>query len=438
MLSVEEALARCLTLALPTGQEEVALEEALGRVLAEDLCAPRPQPAWDNSAMDGFAVRSSDTLGAGSAEEGDQCALPRPTGAPVEVALMVTETISAGHPGKRTVGPGQAARITTGAPMPAGADAVVMREDTRLEVPDRVWIQRAARPGDHIRRKGEELATGAPVLSKGTLLSPAGLGLCASLGRARLQVSRRPVVAILATGDEVVPPGQPPGPGQIWSSNSAALAGLVREAGGIPLDCGVAPDTLEGTRAAFQRALAADPDLILSTGGVSVGDFDVVKEAMADEGATMAFWRVAMKPGKPLAVGSIGDKPAFGLPGNPVSCVVGFLQFVRPLIRRALGDPHPFLPVIEARLGAPIQRHAGRAELLRARLSWEPEGPVATPQRSQGSGHVSSMALADALILVAPEAAHIEAGARIAVQVLIPGFPGSAEPGYRWSPLEGP
>ncbi len=439
MLTVEAALARCLEIPLSRGVETVPLDAAYGRVLAEPLVAAGALPAWDNSAMDGFAVRSEDfgdlDSGAPDPSSGageDCCGGPAGEG---EAVLEVLETIAAGSAPRHVVGPGQCSRVMTGAPMPDGADAVVMVEHSVMvggAGPARVRLRGGARPRQHVRRRGEEVAVGATVLPVGAILTPAAVGLCAALGRPVVAVMRRPRVAILSTGDEVIPPGQPLAPGQIWSSNTPALVGMVREAGGVALDCGNAPDTLEGTRAAFRRALERRPDVLLTTGGVSVGDFDVVKDAMAAEGAQMAFWKVRVKPGKPLALGIIGHVPAFGLPGNPVSCMVNFMQFVRPVIRRALGDPAPFLPVVDARLDGRLRKKPGRNELVRVRLHWEPGGWVATPTGPQSSGMLTSMVAAEGLLLLAADAVGAEPGDVLAVQRIDGGLPGAAEPGYRW------
>lgn len=428
MLTIEEALARCLEAARPVAREDVVLEVAYGRVLAADVYAPSPLPAWDNSAMDGFAVRASE-LAPGDPTE---CDGPRPEGE--GVALRVQETIPAGKVGA-PLKPGFCARIMTGAPLPEGADAVVMREDSESLAPDPdgqewVMLRGGARPGQHVRRRGDEVRPGDLVLSAGQALRPAAVGLAASFGLTSLPVARKPRVAIVSTGDELAPPGQPPQPGQIWSSNAATLAGLVLEAGGVPIDCGIAPDTIEGTRAAFSRARGSD--LVLSTGGVSVGDFDVVKQALSDEDAELRFWKVRMKPGKPLAFGVIAGRPVFGLPGNPVSCVVNFLQFVRPVIRRSLGDPRPFLPVLDAVLRGGLRRSPGREELVRVALSWEEGRLVARPTRAQGSGSLSGLVGAHGLALIAADRAEVADGETVGVQVFDTDFWLSEAPGYRW------
>ena len=273
----------------------------------------------------------------------------------------------------------------------------------------------------------------AVALQPGLPLTPAALGLCASLGHTHVVVARPPRVAVLSTGDEIVPPGQPLTLGQIWSSNSAALQGYIRQAGGEPVDCGNAPDDPAGARAAFERVLAADPDVIVSTGGVSVGDYDVVKSVLQDLGVEMAFWKVAMKPGKPLAFGTIGGTPTFGLPGNPVSCQVGFLQFVRPVLRRALGHARPFLPVVDAVLVEELSKRPGRAELVRVALAQAGGRLEVRRAGPQGSGQASTFARTHGLLLFGAEMRSLRAGDRVQVQVFDWGFADGAEPGLRWS-----
>ncbi len=433
MLTVEEALARCLARGLPLRVEEVPLTEAYGRVLAETVVSPIDIPRWDNSAMDGYAVRADD-LSHLTGPAGGGCDLAEGgAAAPSEgVVLHIVEVIPAGSIPRRSVGSGESARIFTGAPLPEGADTIVIQEEVEALPEARVRIFGAARRGHHVRRRGEEVAAGAEVLSPGVTLSPARIGRCASVGRARLKVAAPPRVAILSTGDEVVAPGEPLGPGQLWSSNTAALIGLVREAGAVALDAGNAPDSREGTRAALLAALSLRPDLLLTTGGVSVGDFDVVKEVLADVGVEMDFWRVKMRPGKPLAVGHIGDVPVFGLPGNPVSCMVNFLQFVRPVLRRALGDPNPFLPVVDARLEGSLHKGAGRNELVRVLLSWEGAELRARPTGGQDSHLGSSMARAQGLLLLDAAARGAADGDLVPVQIIDAGFLCSPVPGYRW------
>ncbi len=429
MLSVNEALQRSLATVRPTQSDVVALEAAHGRVLSETVESPSPLPPWDNSAMDGFAIRSMDVSTAPKlATDADACGSEQPES--TEGALLtITGTIIAGDTASIAVGPGEAVRIMTGAPIPVGADAVVMREHTS-ELGTRVRIHRQAKPGQNVRHRGEDLAQGTIIAKPGQEMNSALIGLCAAVGRKSLSVAAAPRVGIISTGNEIVLPGTPLGPGQIYSSNGAALAALVREAGGHPVDCGIARDDLESTQAAFQRALGCD--LIISSGGVSVGDFDIVKDAMANMGADMEFWKVRMKPGKPLALGLIGGIPAFGLPGNPVSAQVGFLQFVRPWIRSALGSAFPFLPVAQATMTFAKDKKAGRVEFARVRLEWTDHGWEAHDTGHQGSGNQMSMAVANALLMLGEEEQRLEPGDRAPVQLLRFSSEGSTSPGYPW------
>ena len=400
MLTLEDALARVLAEVEPLPAERVSLEAAYGRVLAEDVISPRSIPPWDNSAMDGFAVRAADL-------------------ADLPASLTVLETIPAGGVPSRVVAPGTCARIMTGAPMPEGADAVVMIEHTSawgVEGPvDVVQIRSGARVGQHVRPRGDDVREGQVVLRAGQVLTPPAVGALSSMGFPSAMVVQRPLVAVLSTGDEVVEAGWPLGPGQIYSSNTHTLLGLIREAGGLGLHCGIAPDEPEGLRGALARCRRAD--LVLSTGGVSVGDFDQVKDILADEGA-LDFWKVAIKPGKPLAFGTFGGRPFFGLPGNPVSCAVNFLQFVRPYLRKMMGLSRLYLPVVSARLTAAVRKKPGRAHLVRVRLGLDPEGFTCAPTGSQSSGVLGSMVAADGLALLPRERAGAAAGSRVRVQVL--------------------
>jgi molybdopterin molybdotransferase len=416
MLEIEEALKLVLGEIQLMPTEVVPLAEAHGRILAEDVRSTVDVPPWDNSAMDGYAVRAEDTA------EG-------------EVVLRLLETVGAGSVSSVPVGPGTAVAIMTGAPVPPGADAVVMLERTDRSLQGNVRISGKASPGAHIRRRGEDVRNGETVLAAGSRLSPASVGLLASVGQVSALVRRRPVVALLSTGDEVVPPGQALGPGQIWSSNNAALAGVVLEAGGLPLDRGIAPDRLQDTVEALRSAVE-EADVVLTTGGVSVGAFDVVKEAYAQLGADISFWKVNMKPGKPLAFGhvSVGDRrvPLFGLPGNPVSCLVNFYQFVRPWLRLALGDPRPYLPVLDALLQEDLDEPPGRARLVRVRLRMEGQQLLASSTGSQSSGVLGSMVRAHGLLLLAPDAPAPRAGQKVRVQLLDAGFLAALAPGYGW------
>jgi molybdopterin molybdotransferase len=416
MMDVEQALARiCADIERKPG-ERVPLVEAHGRLLAEELRSPLDVPPLDNSSMDGFAVRAAELTHA-------------------TTRLEVVATTYAGQPPAQAPAPGQAVRIMTGAPMPrGGADAVVKVEDTRVIVEgDRelVEVQGSTEPGRFVRRAGEDIRAGARVLAEGATVTAANLGLLASLGLSEVSVVARPRVAILSTGDELVRPGQPPRPGQIYNSNSFTLLGLVREAGAIPVDCGVVADELEATRAAIREAARAD--LLVTTGGVSMGDKDWVRLALEAEGAQLDFWKVAVKPGKPAVFGRLGDCRVFGLAGNPVSCMVGFYQWVRPVLRMMLGDPRPHLPVVEATVAEDIAKRPGRAWLERVLLEREPGGCFrARRTGSQSSGVLSSMSKAHGLLLLGRDSAGVHVGERVRVMVLDWSFLASEEPDYGW------
>ena len=396
MLRLEEALARVLSGVSCLEPEEVALSEAHGRILATDVVAPLSIPPWDNSAMDGFAVCAADFDS-------------------TPVVLPVLETIAAGSVGEHSVSPGACVRIMTGAPMPVGADSVVMVEQTEEAENGGIRFLKPVRRGQNVRLKGNDVPEGRKVLERGRRLDPPAVGLLSSLGLPRVEVSRRPVVAILSTGDEVIEAGEPLGPGQIYSSNTHSLMGQVLESGGIPIDCGNAPDEPKALEAALRRCLSAD--LIVTTGGVSVGDYDFVKDAYESVGSALDFWKVRIKPGKPLAFGQIGGKPAFGLPGNPVSCMVNFTEFVRPVIQSMLGASRPFGPVVDAVLDDEIAKSPGRALLCRVRLRMV-EGKIhASPFNNQSSGALTSMVASDGLALLNVESGGLAAGESVRVQV---------------------
>lgn len=396
MLSVRDALARVLAAAPPLATEAVPLRAAAGRILARDLVATRALPPHDNSAMDGIAVRAADVPG----------------------TLPVDGTIAAGDPPLRRLRRGHALRIMTGAPMPAGADAVVIRE----QVDDRgheVAVAAGARPGQNVRRAGEDVAIGALALAEGTLLGAGEIGLCAALGVAAPPCARRPRVAILSTGDELVEVDVAPAPGQIVSSNDYALAAQVAEAGGEPVPLGIAGD--DRAQLTARLAIGLEHDVLLTSGGVSVGEFDFVKEAFRDAGVELDFWKVAMKPGKPLAFGvARSGTLVFGLPGNPVSAMVSFELFVRPALRTMLGALEVERPRAEVTLGADYRKQAGRAHFVRARLRRDGGALVATPHERQGSGMLSSMVGVDALIEIPAATSALSAGDRATAVLLRP------------------
>jgi molybdopterin molybdotransferase len=392
MLSVEEALAQILALAHPLPTEPVALDAALGRVLAADLVAPLALPPFANSSMDGYAVRASDLAGAAAA-------------APV-VLRMIGE-VPAGGVFAGEVLPGTAVRIFTGAPLPAGADAVLEQEQTARE-PDgtTVAMQAAVAPGRNVRAAGSDVAQGQLLLPRGSTIRAPEIAIAAAVGMASLPVTRRPRVAVVATGDELVAPGNELGPGQIYNSNTPLLAAAVREAGGEPVILPVARDRAEDLRARFTEAQAAD--LALTSGGVSVGDYDLVRQIL-DEMGGVDFWRVNVRPGKPLAFGRLGATPLLGLPGNPASSAVTFELFARPFIRALLGAAQVARPQITVRLAVDIPR-GDRRHYVRARLRYEDGGVLAVPTGDQGSHRIASLLGADALVIIAEGADIAQAG----------------------------
>ena len=399
MLRVEEAQERILAASLPLGPETVLLPDALGRALHEPVRAERALPPWDNSAMDGYALQAADAATPGA-------------------ALEVVGTIAAGHPATARLERGQAMRIMTGAPLPEGANAVVMRERTREEG-GRVHLEIAVHPGDHVRGRGDDLGPGDTVLEPGDLVGPGEIGLCAALGRSTLSVHRRPVVAIVSTGDELVEIDQTPGPGQIVNSNAHAMAALVRNAGGLPILHPIVRDDPAALRARFAEALAAD--VVVSIGGVSVGEFDYVKEALAAAGLSLDFWKVAMQPGKPVAFGLAGRRLGFGLPGNPASAMVSFHLFVGPALRRLGGRRSGLLlPRVPCALGEGAKKDAGRRFYLRVRAVRDGAGLVARPLTRQGSGMLRSMVGVNALVELAEERTTFAAGEELPALLLEP------------------
>ncbi|WP_162910012.1 molybdopterin molybdotransferase MoeA [Aggregatilinea lenta] len=408
LMSVEEVVQRVLGQIVRLDAENVVAVDALGRVLAEDVVADADIPPFANSSMDGYALRAADTTGA-SAEH--------------PVRLNVVADIPAGHVSERAIGAGEAARIMTGAPLPPGADAVVQVEltdaewtrDDTADLAGSVGIVSAADAGDNVRDAGEDLRQGQAVLRAGTVLRPQDLGVLVSLGRTQVSVVRQPRVAIIATGDELVEAGEPLGPGQIRNSNSAVIAGLVSQNGGIPIRLPIAKDNLDAVRERFAEALAAQPDLIVSTAGVSVGAHDLVR-AVIEELGELALWRVNLRPGKPLAYGRVGSVPFFGLPGNPVSTMITFDLFVRPAILKQGGRP----------LAAPVTTAVvtedmtfdGRETYMRVTLRQDGDRLVAETTGTQSSGALLSMVLADGLLIVPAGTTHVAAGTELGVRLL--------------------
>lgn len=407
--TVDEARTLILAAFAPLPPVSIPLDAALGLVLAETVVAGEDLPPFANAAMDGFAVRAADTAGAAPA-------------GPVRLRVAGAVAAGAGAAPLPAVGAGTAIRIMTGAPLPPGADAVVRFEETDdgRDEPGSVAVRHAAVSGSNVRPAGEDVAAGTVVLLPGARLFPAEIGLLAALGRTTVLIHPRPRVAILTTGDELVPPGVLPGPGQIRDSNGPALAALVRQAGGEPLDLGIARDTTADLRARLAGAAASGADLILTVGGVSVGDYDLVKEVLRADGR-VDLWRVRIKPGKPLAFGRLGGLPLIGLPGNPVAAIVAFHQFVRPAIRTMLGRGDLTLPEISARLLDRVENPGGRRHFVRVLVRPDPDGPpgryVAGLAGPPGAGRLSSLVAGNGLLVVPEDRAVVEPGEVLAVQM---------------------
>jgi molybdopterin molybdotransferase len=413
-ISVAEAQQIVLDACPVLGCETVASVDAQGRVLAAPVISGRTLPPADCSAMDGYAVRVEDLAGASES-------------APVE--LSVVYEVAAGGQGERPLAAGEAARIFTGAPIPPGADSVVIQEDTSARG-DRVEVPVAPRPGENIREAGEDIRRGDAVLEAGTLLGPAHLGMLASLGRSLVQVHQRPMVAILSGGDELVDPDGDAAGGRIVSSNTYSLAAQCREVGAEPINLGIARDAPEHLERLLRNGLRAD--FLVSSAGVSVGDHDYVRPVLEKLGCRLLFWGVLMKPGYPLAFGRFeeGDGPlVFGLPGNPVSAMVTFEQFIRPAIRKATGHSAWFRPVVRARLAETLTKKAGRLHFVRVQLA-ERNGRIeATSTGNQSSGVLRSMSLAHGLMVFPADATEIKADAEVRVQVIDEQFFTSTESG---------
>ncbi len=394
MISIAEAIESVLSAVIPAPVEEIGLVPARGRVLAEDVRASFAIPPFANSQMDGFALRSADLTGASESRPGK---------------LQVVGTIAAGGWSDREVRRGEAVRIMTGAPIPPGADAVVKVEDTTTEGTI-VALRHAPAVGEFIRPAGEDVRAGDVVLRAGRLLRPADLGLLASLGRPTARVRVRPRVAVLATGDELAALGEPLAPGQIYNSNAWALAAAVEETGGSAVVIGSVRDDQDSLRAAF--ASTRGFDVVLSTGGVSVGDFDYVKQIMDDIGLERRFWQVAQKPGKPITFAAREGQLFFGLPGNPVSTLVCFVLYVAPALRRALGLAEIFAPTARVELEQGVRTARGLCELVRCTLREEGGRLLASPTGTQSSGVLRSLSLADCLAISPPGRDELAAGSQ--------------------------
>jgi molybdopterin molybdotransferase len=412
LIRVEEALQRILSVISVLNEEEAPLLEAVGQVLSRDIHSTIDVPPADNSAMDGFAVQAGSTRGASPSS-------PR--------ELKVIGQVAAGGLPAGPVGAGEAVRIMTGAPVPPGADTVVQFEDTDEEERrqaqhtslSHIGIRREVSVGLNIRRAGEDIPRGSLVAARGTVLHPPQIGVLASLGMARVPVIRRPVVAIIGTGDELTPLGEPLPPGRIYDSNTYALAAQVQGLGGIPRMLGIARDVEADLQQKVR--LAVEADLVLTSGGVSKGDYDMVKEVLAREG-DMNFWTVKMKPGKPLAFGLFrhGERrvPHLGLPGNPVSSMITFAVFGRPAVLKMMGRGEAPLPTVEAVLEEPVTNRGGRRYYARVRLSRQNGQYYARLSGPQGSGILTSMSQADGLAVVPEDTTSLKAGDRVQVMLL--------------------
>ena len=397
MISVGEGQARVLArVARPTEPEFVPVARALGRTLAQHVPAPFDVPPADNSAVDGYAVRAEDLVAGGRAR------------------LSVVRDLPAGAVFEGRLAPGEALRIMTGAAMPEGADTVVPQE---LAVPDGDAVRlEAIPPGANVRARGEDVRAGAVVLRQGAVLRPQELGLIASLGFADVKVSVRPRVALLSTGDELAEPGGPRRPGQIFDANRFSLHGLVEAAGAEPVDYGIVPDVREALRARFLEA-AATAEVVITSGGVSVGAYDLVKEVLSEVGA-IEFWQVAMQPGRPFAVGAIGASHFFGLPGNPVASVLCFLIFVRPALWKLMGRRELEPPRFTAIAAEPMRKRPGRREFKRGILRFSERGWQVATTGPQGSGILSSMVAANCLIILEEARSDVVPGEPVLVEPL--------------------
>ncbi|MEI8182166.1 MAG: gephyrin-like molybdotransferase Glp [Desulfomonile sp.] len=412
MIDIGEAQQKVLEEIPVLGKERIHILEALSRVLAQDVEAIRDVPAGDNSAMDGYCCRHSDLASS---------AADRPT------KLRLVGDAPAGRPFSGTLSAGEAVRVMTGGLIPDGADAVIMVEDTQREG-DEILCFFDPGLGAHIRRRGEDVIAGEVVLSKGDMIRPPEVGMLATLGHAYIHVYQRPLVAILSTGDELVDLDEPFTLGKVVCSNSYSLAAQVSDCGAIPLSLGIASDDETDQRVKISEGLRAD--VVVTSGGVSVGKYDLVKDTLSQLGMRVKFWKVNMKPGKPLVFGTIGNKPVFGLPGNPTSAMISFEQFVRPALLRMMGHKNLFRPLIEAYVAEDVQTASDRLHLVRCKLFEKDGKMMARTTGTQSSGALRSMVLADGLMILLPDKFPYRSGDVVKVQVLYANAPLSPHSPY--------
>lgn len=412
MISVEEALGLILENIREIGFEKVDIKEALGRVIAEDVYARRNIPPWDNSAMDGYAVRVDDVEGASKENP---------------AVLKVIESLPAGYISENRLNHGEAIKIMTGAPMPNGADAVVMAEYTEKDG-GKVRIFKRPEKGDHIRRAGEDVKDGQLVIKKGQLIRPSEIGMLASMARSIVSVYQRPRVAILATGDELVDLDEEICGAKIINSNTYAVGAQIQECGALPILLGIARDRQDELEEKLRLSMNAD--IIITSGGVSVGDYDHVKDVVKGLGGDLRLWKVAIKPGKPLAFSMLNGRPMFGLPGNPVASMVTFEIFVRPAILKMMGHKKIFRPIIDATIKSDLKKKEQRRHFIRASVQSDVDGYAVETTGDQGSHMMTSMTKANGLIIFHENETDIKAGDKVKVMLLDRSFEYRKDAGY--------
>jgi len=393
MVNIEEAQQIILRHIAPLPTEELPLLQGIGRVASEDVDAPWDIPATDNSAMDGYAFSFAAARGN---------------------SLVVSGNIPAGKERTTPVAAGEAVRIMTGAPIPRGCDTVVPIENVET-IGDTIRLLGNVRPGSHIRKRGEDIRAGQRAIAANSLLRPQEIGMLASLGKTSVRVYRRPTVGVLATGDELLEIGSPPAPGKIINSNSYTIAAQVVESGGEPVMLGIAEDEVERTCDRIREGIRGD--LLITTGGVSVGDRDCVKEAIVVLGGEIKFWKVHMKPGKPVAFAILEGKPVFALPGNPAAAMISFEVFVRPALLKMMGHTRIFRPTVTATLTEPIANQGDRPHLIRVRVEARQDGYVASATGNQSSARLSSLTAANGFMKIAPGTA-LASGESVVVSLL--------------------